>query len=116
MRKIDQWMIDTIKLQQEYFDKNSFASHRLEKSNANTRVTTGKRFDGKIVTTVYLHDNMIAQGDAETGWGFKMCGWPTPTTKARINAIAKTFGRDGVYTKNGKHYSGQIEVNDYDWF
>lgn len=58
---------------------------------------------------------MIAQysGDA---WGFKMAGWAAPTTKSRINAIAGSFGRDGVHTKEGKHYSGDKEVNSYDWF
>ena len=58
---------------------------------------------------------MIAQGDA-FDWGFKMCGFPTLTTKSRINAIAKAFGRAGVNTKNGKHYSGNKEVNAVDWF
>ena len=45
-----------------------------------------------------------------------MCGRPTNTTKSRINALAAAFGREGVYTKAGKHYSGDKEVNAHDWF
>lgn len=113
MRKIEKQMIDCIKNQRDSVALRE--ASRLTKTIANTRIVTGLREDGKVITTVYLHDNMIAQGDA-FGWGFKMCGWPTPTTKSRINALASTFGRAGVYTKKSKHYSGDKEVNASDWF
>jgi hypothetical protein len=58
---------------------------------------------------------MIAQcGDL--GWGFIMAGWATPTTKSRINAIARDYNHPGVYTRKGEHYSGDKIVNAYDWF
>lgn len=116
MRKIEQWMLDTIKAQKAYFDKNSFASFFLDVTKDNTRVTTGKREDGKIVTTVYLHGNLIAQSDAATGWRFKMCGWNTPTTRSRISCIAIAAGGYGVNNRSGIPYSGRKEVPEDDWF
>lgn len=113
MRKIEIEIINTIRDQRDAVALRE--ASRITKTLANTRIVTGLREDGAVVTTIYLHDNMIAQGDAFS-WGFKMCGWPTPTTKSRINALAKAFGHAGVSTKKGKHYSGDKEVNAYDWF
>ena len=116
MRKIELEIIATIKNQRDAVALRE--ASRMENTLANTRIVTGLREDGKdgkVITAVYLHGNMIAQGDAFS-WGFKMCGWPTPTTKSRINALASAFGHAGVSTKKGKHYSGNKEVNAYDWF
>ena len=88
---------------------------RLTNKLGNTEIVTGLREDDTVITTVYLHGNIIAQGDAFS-WGFKLAGWPSPTTKSRINALAIHFGRHGVSTKAGKHYSGGREVNAFDWF
>lgn len=107
-------MCNTIQ-SQRLADSNKLKYGGLTNTQGNTMVCTRIRSDYVAVTTVYLHGNMIAQysGDA---WGFKMAGWATPTTKSRINAIAESFGREGVYTKAGKHYSGDKEVNAHDWF
>ena len=113
MRKIESDMITVIKNQRDAVALRE--ESRISNTLGNTQVTTGLREDGKIVTSVYLYGYLIAQGDAFT-WSFKMCGFPTRTTKSRINALAFAFGRDGVKTKAGKHYSGKTEVNDYDWF
>lgn len=113
MRKIEEQIIATIRDQRDAVALRE--AQRLVKTLSNTRIETGLRGDDKVITTIYLHNNMIAQGDAFV-WSFKMCGWPTPTTKSRINAISNAFGHAGVYTKKGKHYSGGKEVNAYDWF
>ena len=116
MRKIEQEIVQTIKNQRDAVALRE--ASRIVKTIANTRIETGLREDGKdgkVITSVYLHDSMIAQGDA-FNWSFKMCGFPTLTTKSRINAIANAFGRAGVSTKNGKHYSGNKEVDAYGWF
>lgn len=113
MRKIEIKIIETIKNQRDAVALRE--ASRISKTMGNTRIVTGLREDGAVVTTVYLHENMIAQGDAFS-WGFKMCGWTTPTTKSRINALANAFGRAGVSTKKGKHYSGDKEINSFDWF
>ena len=113
MRKIDQWTIDTIK---GAYSECVRLGVNCERIKQNTRITINQREDGKTVASVYLHNNLIAQSSDGIEWGFKMCGFPTTTTKSRINALAFVFGRDGVYTKKGKHYSGKTEVNAYDWF
>ena len=114
MRKIEQEMLKAINSQQNA-DKAFLFGEGLTTTFNNTMVCTRLRYDRKIVTTVYLHGNLIASNSDE-GWEFKMCGWATVTTKSRINAIASEFGRNGVYTKNGRHFSGEAEVNKYDWF
>lgn len=114
MRKIEQWVIDTIDAQRKA-DKIKLLGNGLTNTKDSTMVCTRQRYDGAIVTTVYLHGNMIASNSGDS-WGFKMAGWATTTTKSRINAIAYAFGRDGVKTKAGKHYSGKTEVNSLDWF
>lgn len=117
MRKIEAKMIDIINKQQAEAKGKPVGFMGVVDSQVfgNTWVRTTVREDLAIVTTVYLHGNLIAQNGV-TGWGFKMAGWPTPTTKSRINALAQGFGRDGVYTKKGKHFSGGTEVNSLDWF
>ena len=122
MRKIEEQIIATIREQQQKFNIFKVASNgpdykgaTTSKTLGNTTVRTTVREDMQIVTSVYLHGNLIAQNGV-MGWGFKMCGWPTTTTKSRVNALASAFGHAGVYTKKGKHYSGDREVNALDWF
>ena len=117
MRKIEAKMIDVINKQQKEAKSKPLGFMGVVDSQVfgNTWVRTHVREDLQTVTTVYLHGNLIAQNGV-TGWGFKMAGWTTPTTKSRINAIAESFGREGVYTKSGKHYSDDKEVNAHDWF
>ena len=114
MRKIEQWMCNTIQ-SQRLADSNKLKYEGLTNTQGNTMVCTRIRSDYVAVTTVYLHGNMIAQNGV-MGWGFKMAGRPTNTTKSRINALAKFFGREGVHTKAGKHYSDDKEVDAHDWF
>lgn len=113
MRKIEAKMLEIIRNQRDAVALRE--ASRLSKKLGNTTIVTGLREDDAVITTVYLYENIIAQGDAFS-WGFKMAGWPSHTTKSRINALAIHFGRDGVYTKAGKHYSGGKEVNAFDWF
>lgn len=114
MHKIEQWMIDAV-TSQRLASKNKLMNDGLTATKDNTMVCTRLRFDGKAVSTVYLHGNMIAQlSDGE--WGFKLAGWNTPTTKSRINALAKHWNRVGVHQKNKVLYSGDKQINLYDWF
>lgn len=113
MRKIEQWMIQAIETHRDQIGKVFFDS--LESTKCNTRVTTNYRSDGQYVSTVYLHGNMIAQlSNGE--WGFKLAGWNTHTTKSRINTIATYWKRPGVNQSKGNLFSGEKEINKYDWF
>ena len=113
MREIELKMLETIRNQRDAVALRE--ASRLSKKLGNTTIVTGLREDDVVITTVYLHGNIIAQGDAFS-WGFNLASWPSPTTKSRINALAIHFGRHGVSTKAGKHYSGGKEVNVFDWF
>lgn len=113
MRKIELKMLETIRNQRDSVALRE--ASRLSKKLGNTEITTGLREDDVVITTVYLHGNIIAKGNAFS-WGFKLAGWASPTTKSRINALAIHFGRHGVSTKAGKHYSGGKEINAFDWF
>ena len=113
MREIEIKMLETIHNQRDAVALRE--ASRLTNKLGNTTITTGLREDDVVITTVYLHGNIIAQGDAFS-WGFKLAGWPSPTTKSRINALANHFGFHGVSTKAGKHYSGNKEINTLDWF
>ena len=113
MRKIELKMLETVRNQRDAVALRE--ASRLSKKLDNTEIVTGLREDDVVITTVYLYGNIIAQGDAFS-WRFKLAGWPTPTTKSRINALAIHFGRHGVSTKAGKHYSGSKEVSVFDWF
>jgi hypothetical protein len=92
-------------------------------NRGNTCVTVHDRYDGVTVTSVELHGNLIAQASSYDGdmWGFKLCGWNTPTTRSRINAImgAVCKGSTRVHmahgqlrlTRPGESYS----IDSVDW-
>lgn len=84
--------------------------------SGNTEVTTRTREDGARITTVYLHGNMIAQNGI-FGWGFKLCGWNTPTTRSRINALRSALEIPGRvhYVKGAPMLDGK-PVSAVDWF
>ena len=63
--------------------------------SGNTEVVTRTREDGARITTVYLHGNLIAQ-NGTTGWGFRLAGWNTPTTRSRINALRRALQIPGI--------------------
>ena len=114
MRKIEQWMIDTV-TSQRLASSDKLMNDGLTAIKDNTMVCTRLRYDRVAVTTVYLHGNMIAQlSNGE--WGFKLAGWNTPTTKSRINALAKHWNRTGVHQKNKLLFSGDKQINVHDWF
>ena len=114
MRKIDLWMIDTI-IRQRASNTDALLSDVVVSTRDNTVVSTSIRYDGEKITNVYLHGNMIASYSMGN-WSFTIHGWNTPTTKSRINALANQWGRPGVCQKKGKLFSGEKEINKFDWF
>ena len=56
--------------------------------------------------TVWLHGNKIAWRTKAGDIGFTLAGWPTVTTRDRINGILKTFGYGfwGVSQRNHNQY------------
>lgn len=68
------------------------------------------------VTILKLHGNAIAYryNDPERTLSISNCGWFTPTTKERLNAIpgVSIVQKKGVWYLNGKEWNGHlIDVN-----
>lgn len=40
----------------------------------------------------WLHGNLIAERYGEGSLRVRMCGWPTPTTRERLNGVFRAFG------------------------
>ena len=82
MRKIEREMCKAIALEKDW-------------KSGNTRVTNFYN-DNKelVVTSVFLHDNMIGE-ITETDVTIYDGGWQSNTTKSRLNAICDTFCVDG---------------------
>lgn len=78
-------------------------------SNSNMLVSDGN---------VYLHGNLIAKKVNNTTIAINFCGWATPTTADRINAIVSeaTNGRIRVGIKQGepelRHSNGYTQTID----
>ena len=103
MRKIEQQMLDAIR-------------ERKDWKSSNTEVTAvyfrhGERNIERV--NVYLHGNPIAQitHDLVT---ICDCGWQTPTTKSRLNAILHYLCGAGIYQKNHKWFGTAIEEDDWE--
>lgn len=82
-RKITNAMLDAIRARRDWKD-------------ANTRVETCRREDGKPLARVYLHGNHIAtigynENGAPVSCSVSDAGWPTRTTVDRLHAIASTL-------------------------
>ena len=93
MRKIEKQMIDAIKTETDW-------------KSDNTKVINFYNGDKEcVVTSVFLHDNLIA----EVGDTFLTIfdgGWQSVTTKARLNALCTEFCVDGegVFQKDFAWY------------
>ena len=71
--------------------------------------------------TVWLHNNTIAWRSNDNDISFCLAGWPTTTTRERINGLLTTFGmgRWGVSQRNHEqwlvHHAEKVtEIGDYE--
>jgi hypothetical protein len=86
MRKIERQMCDAITNEKDW-------------QSGNTRVTNFYSDDKQhVVTSVFLHDNLIAEL-TDTDVTIYDGGWQSNTTKSRLNAICDTFciAGEGVF-------------------
>ena len=85
---------------------NAAISEERDWKNANTEVINFYDDEKQlVVTSVYLHGNLIAEVD-DNGIKLYDGGWQSNTTKSRLNAILTEHGiaGEGVFQK------------DYQWF
>ena len=93
MRKIEREMCEAIALEKDW-------------KSGNTRVTNFYNDDKQhVVTSVFLHDNLIAEL-TDTDVTIYDGGWQSNTTKSRLNAICDAFCVDGeaIFQKNFKWF------------
>jgi len=75
-----------------------FNGYYLSKSNT---LTAGGKY--------YLHGNLIAYFDNDRNLVLNHCGWPSNTTKDRLNGILKYLGHEGIKQKNYVWYlNGEV--------
>ena len=68
---------------------------------------------------VWLHGNLIAERGTTKTW-FTLAGWPTVTTRDRVNGLLELSGSDyRVFQKNGTQFltNGKDvrEIGDSEW-
>ena len=93
MRKIESQMIDAIKSETDW-------------KSGNTKVINFYNDDKEcVVTSVFLHDNLIAEV-TDTDMTIFDGGWKSNTTKSRLNALCTEFCHDGerVFQKDFTWY------------
>jgi hypothetical protein len=103
MRKIEQQMLDAIRERKDW-----------RCGNTEVQVTFfphGERSIERI--NVLLHGNPIAQVTQDCV-SVCDCGWQTPTTKSRLNAILRDLCGAGIYQRNHQWYGYAIEETDWE--
>ncbi len=73
--------------------------------------------DSEGYTTVRLHGNRIAEIEPNGDIILSSCGWSTPTTKSRLNAVLDVFlSGCGIFQKDFTWYVGDLSTPFYDGF
>lgn len=95
----------------------AFANQR-KFSGSNTLVTV-EQIDGVDQTKLFLHGNLIASmlnGELM----MTLAGWPTPTTRERLNGLLNILGRpEGFWQSKHRQWFGtnevKREIEDNEW-
>ena len=81
----------------------------------NTSVRIEQRYwpeDSHPNRRLYLHGNLIAEYTNATGLRITLAGWPTVTTRERLNTLLTEIGRpEGVWQRNYDQYYGTLKNN-----
>lgn len=95
MRVIERKMIEAIRTRKVMRIDNTVVEH-----------------DG-TTSTVRLHGHAIATLDWTTyTFTITNCGWPTSTTKSRLNALLRTFTGKSIHQNKGTWYMGDNEFRN----
>lgn len=66
---------------------------------------------------LWLHGHLIAKQSATEGLLISLCGWPTPTTRERINGLLRTLGyKVGLYQEKHVQYIGVDEMPETGYY
>ena len=89
-------------------------------SNSNTTVTveaaaTEFKYPGITIVRMYLHGNLIAWRTVGTDRiTMTLAGWPTVTTRARLNALLDMTQNVRIFQHKHVQYWGGSELGDTD--
>ena len=82
------------------------------KDNTSVRIEHRAREDNHPNRRLYLHGNLIAEYANAKGLRITLAGWPTPTTRERLNTLLTETGkREGVWQHNHDQYYGTHDDN-----
>jgi len=86
---------------------------RTDWKKSNTSVDV----DSEGFTSVRLHGNRIAEISPHGDIVLSSCGWDTPTTKSRLNAILDVFVSGmSIFQKDFTWYVGDLNTPFFDGF
>jgi|TARA_B100000427_G_scaffold8623_1_gene7609 hypothetical protein len=86
---------------------------RTDWRKSNTSVSV----DSEGFTSVRLHGNRIAEIDPNGDIVLSSCGWDTPTTKSRLNAILDVFiSGCHIFQKDFTWYVNDLNTPFFDGF
>ena len=86
---------------------------RTDWKKSNTSVSV----DSEGFTSVRLHGNRIAEIAPDGDIILSSCGWDTPTTKSRLNAIVDVFLTGcQIFQKDFTWYVGDLNTPFFDGF
>jgi len=78
-----------------------------------TKVSGNTETDG---TCVWLHGNKIAERVTENEVIVTLAGWPTPTTRERLNGIAEVFGFGRPFhQKQHEQFFNNTPITERQW-
>jgi hypothetical protein len=65
--------------------------------------------------TLKLHGNVIAEWRGNSVW-VTLAGWPTVTTRERLNGLCDELGLTGFYQRKGEQFFNGRPVGALEWF
>lgn len=103
-------------------ERNMIAAINARKTwkSGNTRVEIVKGTTDKAHVTVYLHNNAIAGIQMDGSVHITLAGWPTATTRSRLNAILRAFTAGcSVYQRRHSQFfaraGAEYEIASDEW-
>lgn len=85
--------------------------HVMHKQNMSIKRGNGFAYEMR------LHGNLIAIIEQDNSIRVSFAGWPTPTTKERLNGLAElATGERPFYTKKGQLYFNDTPIDSNDWY
>lgn len=87
-------------------ERDMIAAIRAGKSRSLGNTSVIVYYGDEARWQVLLHGHCIATQAEGEPMRFTLAGWPTPTTRSRINALCREFGTGaGVWQSKGKQWA-----------